>query len=300
MPTIAIIAPSAYAPNPDFVVRAVQRLQQRGWTVKNLVDPAARYLRFSADDAARLAQIYQAADDPQVDVIMALRGGYGFSRILDQLDFQRLAASAKLFVGFSDFTPMQCGLLARAGYISFAGPMLYDDFGSEQEQEFTFAEFERCLFHDQYRFSVDVEGNPDLIINGTFWGGNLAMLSHLVGTPYLPQVKQGVLFIEDVNENPYRVERMIMQLYHGGVLADQQALVLGHFTNYRSTEYDNGYDYSTMLEFIRSKIGIPVITGLPFGHCPNKVTLPFGAQVSLHSTLHRISFAFTGYPCLQG
>jgi len=298
MPTIAIIAPSAYAPNTEFALRAIQRLQQRGWTVKNLVDLDSKYLRFSADDATRLAQLYRAADDPEVDVVMALRGGYGFSRILDQIDFPRLASSGKLFVGFSDFTPMHCGLLAKAGQISFAGPMLYDDFGSELQQDFTFDQFERCLIHDHYSFTVEVQGNTDLTAEGTFWGGNLAMLTHLVGTPYMPEIQGGILFIEDVNENPYRVERMIMQLYHAGILGTQKALVMGHFTNYRPTEYDNGYDYASMLDFIRTKTGIPVLTGLPFGHCPNKVTLPFGAPVKLTSNASQITFEFTGYPHL--
>ena len=299
MPTIAIIAPSAYAPKPEFAVRAIQRLEQRGWTVKNLVDLDSRYLRFSADDATRLAQIYQAADDPEVDVIMALRGGYGLSRILDQIDFARLAASGKLFVGFSDFTPIHCGLLAKAGRISFAGPMLYDDLGPELQQDFTFEQFERCLFNDHYRFNVAVTGNPDFTAQGTFWGGNLAMLAHLVGTPYMPRIQDGILFVEDVNENPYRVERMLMQLFHAGILSAQKALVLGHFTNYRSTEYDNGYDYSTMLDFMRQKTGMTILTGLPFGHCPDKVTLPFGAQVSLVSQPDQIAFEFSGYPHLQ-
>ena len=299
MPTIAIIAPGAYAPNVSFALRGIERLRSRGWTVKNLVSLESKYLRFSADESTRLAQIYQAADDPEVDVVMALRGGYGLSRILDQIDFDRLAASGKLFVGFSDFTPLHCGLFARAGKISFAGPMLYDDLGSEQEQEFTFDQFRRCLTSGDYGFSVDVAGNPDAALEGTFWGGNLAMLVHLVGTPFLPQIQDGILFIEDVNENPYRVERMILQLHHAGILAHQKALVLGHFTNYRSTEYDNGYDFNTMLDFIRNKIQIPVITGLPFGHCPNKVTLPFGAQVSLIANRQQISLNFSGYPHLK-
>jgi muramoyltetrapeptide carboxypeptidase len=89
-----------------------------------------------------------------------------------------------------------------------------------------------------------------------------------------------------------------MQLHLSGILAKQQVLVLGHFTNYRPSDYDNGYDFNTMLEFIRSKTGIPVITGLPFGHCPNKVTMPIGAQVHLSSDAQRISFEFGGYPCL--
>jgi muramoyltetrapeptide carboxypeptidase len=298
MPTIAIIAPSAYAPNPDYVPRAIQRLQDRGWTVKNLVDPNSTYLRFSADDVTRLAQIYQAAEDPDVDVVMALRGGYGFSRILDEVDFELLAASGKLFVGFSDFTPFHLGLLAKTGKISFAGPMIYDDFGSELEQDFTFDNFKNCLTQEKYSFNVAVDGNPTITARGTFWGGNLAMLAHLVGSEFMPQIKDGILFVEDVNENPYRVERMLLQLHHAGILSNQKALVLGHFTNYRSTEYDNGYGYDSMLSFIRGKIGIPVITGLPFGHCPNKVTLPIGAQATLISNAKQITFEFEGYPHL--
>ena len=298
MPTIAIVAPSAYAPNPEFVPRAIQRLQARGWTVKNLVDANSKYLRFSTDDATRLAQIYQAAEDPEVDVVMALRGGYGLSRILQEIDFVRLAASGKLFVGFSDFTPIHLGLLAKSGKISFAGPMLYDDFGSELEQDFTFDNFKNCLTQEQYSVNVEVEGNPTITARGTFWGGNLAMLAHLVGTEFMPQIKDGILFVEDVNENPYRVERMLLQLHHAGILSTQKALVLGHFTNYRPTEYDNGYDFNSMLTFIRSKIGIPVITGLPFGHCPNKVTLPIGAQATVTSDTKQFTLEFEGYPYL--
>ncbi len=298
MPTIAIIAPSSFAPKPECATRAIQRLEDRGWRVKNLVDLNAKYLRFSADESSRLAQLNQAADDPEVDIVMALRGGYGFSRILEQVDFERMAASGKLFVGFSDFTPFHLGLLAKTGKISFAGPMLYDDFGSEHEQIITFEHFKNCLTADRFSFHVPADDNPVVTVQGPFWGGNLAMLTHLVGTSFMPRIEGGILFIEDVNENPYRVERMILQLHLAGILAKQKALVLGHFTNYKATENDNGYDLSSMLTYIRSKIGIPVISGLPFGHCPNKVTLPVGAHLTLKSDSRQILFEFEGYPHL--
>lgn len=298
MPTIAIVAPSAYAPKPDYVIRAIERLEARGWAVKNLVDPQSKYLRFSADEAIRLAQLNHAASDPEVDVVMALRGGYGLSRILEQIDFERMADSGKLFVGFSDFTPFHLGLLAKTGKISFAGPMLYDDFGSEIEQEITFQHFENCLTGDRFSFHGNPENNPTVTVEGIFWGGNLAMVTHLVGSQFMPEIDGGILFIEDVNENPYRVERMILQLHLAGILARQKALVLGHFSNYRPTEYDNGYDFNSMLSYIRSKIGIPVITGLPFGHCPNKVTMPVGAPVTIRSDAKQLIFEFTDYPQL--
>jgi len=298
MSTIAIIAPSGYAPDQANVIRAIKRLQERGWTIKNLVDPNARYQRFSADDATRLAQIYQAAEDPEVDVVLALRGGYGVSRLLDEIDFTRLAATKKLVVGFSDFTAFQSGMLAKTGAITFAGPMLNEDMGSEELHEYSFQHFHQCLTQANYGFKVAVKGNPTLQVQGTFWGGNLSVLTHLVGTQFMPKIKDGILFAEDVNENPYRVERMILQLHHAGILAQQKALVLGHFTNYRATDYDNGYDFEVMLSFLRSKLSIPIITGLPFGHCPNKVTLPIGAQVLLNSDTHHLSLQFNDYPHL--
>lgn len=295
MPTIAIIAPSGYASDPASVTRAIERLQTRGWTIKNYVDHTTKFQRFSADDAGRLAQMYSAADDVDVDVVLALRGGYGVSRLLDQIDFSLLAATKKRFVGFSDFTAFQLGMLAKANAVSFAGPMICDDFGSEELHEYSFQHFQQCLTKANYGFHVAVEGNPALQVQGTFWGGNLAMLTHLAGSQFMPKIKDGILFVEDVNENPYRVERMLLQLHHAGILAKQKALVLGYFTKYRTSSYDNGYDFDAMLSFMRSKLSIPIITGLPFGHCPNKVTLPIGGHVLLSSDAHGLTFQFSGY-----
>ncbi len=298
MPTVAIIAPSGYAPDAAKVERALSRLQARGWTVRNLVQAEDKYLRFAADDATRLSQLYQAADDPDVDVVLALRGGYGLSRLLESVDFARLAGSGKLFVGFSDFTALQMGMLAQAGGISFAGPMVCEDLGAEEFPLATFEYLERCLLASgvAYEFSVAAPDNPLVQVQGTFWGGNLAMLTHLVGSRFMPQIDGGILFVEDVNENPYRVERMLLQLLHGGILGRQKALLLGHFTNYKASDYDNGYDFTAMLAYIRSRLAIPVLTGLPFGHCANKVTLPLGVEAELSSTDAQLKLKFAACP----
>ena len=279
-------------------MRATERLRERGWTIKNLVDPNAKYQRFSADDATRLAQIYSAAEDPEVDVVLALRGGYGISRLLDEIDFTRLAESKKLFVGFSDSTAFQLAMLAKTGAISFSGPMICGDFGSESLHEYSFDHFKQCLTQADYSFTVAAERNPTLQMQGIFWGGNLSMVTHLIGTPFMPKITGGILFVEDVNENPYRVERMLLQLHHAGILQQQKALVLGHFTNYEMSDYDNGYDFENMLSFLRKKLPIPILSGLPFGHCPNKVTLPIGAPVLLNSDKFGLTFRFNGYPHL--
>ena len=117
--------------------------------------------------------------------------------------------------------------------------------------------------------------------NAQFWGGNLAILSSLVGTPYLPQVKGGILFLEDVAEHPYRVERMLTQLLHAGILAHQKAIVLGQFTEYKLNPHDKGFKLQTVVDWLRSQLKIPVLTNLPYGHVPTKVLLPVGAVVDL-------------------
>jgi len=119
------------------------------------------------------------------------------------------------------------------------------------------------------------------IHNAKLWGGNLAVLVSLLGTPYLPKVRGGVLFLEDVGEHPYRLERMLTQLLHSGVLAQQKAIVLGQFTNYKLVPHDKGFKLASVVAWLRSQVAVPVLTGLPFGHVPTKVLLPVGAKIDL-------------------
>ena len=115
------------------------------------------------------------------------------------------------------------------------------------------------------------------------WGGNLTVLCSLAGTPWLPDVRGGVLFLEDVHEHPYRIERMLTQLLHAGVLGRQKAIVLGQFTNIRLVPHDRGFKLATVVQWLQSQLKIPVLTGLPFGHVPTKVLLPVGATVRLNA-----------------
>ena len=119
------------------------------------------------------------------------------------------------------------------------------------------------------------------IKNATLWGGNLAVLSSLVGTPYLPRVKGGVLFLEDVAEHPYRIERMLTQLLHAGILGRQKAIVLGQFTEFKLVAHDRGFKLQSVVDWLRSQVKVPVLTNLPFGHVATKVLLPVGAKVDL-------------------
>lgn len=296
--TVAIVAPSGYAPHRHEVEHAIARLQAAGCVVRDFSTAAEKHQRFGADDAARAAQLHAAAADPDVDIVLALRGGYGMSRILPLLDFAALGASGKLFVGHSDFTALQMGLLAQAGVCSFAGPMICSDFARPEPSEFTLRDFWQCVRGPDHAVYFAAPDNPPLDVSGVLWGGNLAMLTHLIGTPYMPHVEGGILFIEDINEHPYRIERMLLQMLHAGLL-HQHALLLGDFSGYRLTDYDNGYDFAAMLDYLRRTLGIPVLTGLPFGHVRDKATLAVGSQARLRSDGSACTLVMSGYPSLS-
>ncbi|MGI4848532.1 MAG: muramoyltetrapeptide carboxypeptidase [Janthinobacterium lividum] len=303
---IAIIAPSGQARDINAVTRALDGLRARGANVNDYSgysDSRVAFQRFAADDGARLAQIHAAANDADVQIVLALRGGYGLTRLLPAIDFPLLAESGKLFVGHSDFTALQLGLLARAGRQSaagsFAGPMICSDFSREVMSDFTMNHFWHCVNGPEQVIAVSAPGNPLVEVEGTLWGGNLAMVNSLIGTPWMPLMNGGILFIEDVGEHPYRIERMLLQLAQCGILARQSAVLLGEFTSYRLGEIENGYDFAAMLAYLRSVLPIPVLTGLPFGHVADKVTLPQGAHARLTSHPQGWDMTMTDYRCLS-
>lgn len=294
---IAIIAPGGYVPRAD-LLRAIGVLKSRGYEVFNYYDPEQRYERFAASDEERTRQIMEAASNPEVKIVMALRGGYGTTRLLRDLDFEKLAKSGKLFVGHSDFTVFEMALL-KHGAVSYSGPMIQSDFTRADLSDFTLDHFDETMTSAQTSVRWVSKDNPDIDVNGALWGGNLTMLAHLTGTGWLPDISGGILFVEDIHEHPYRVERMLLQLDEAGILQKQKALVLGHFSEFRTSDYDNGYDFGTMLAWLRSHLSVPVLTGLPFGHVKDKVTLPVGAKAHLVSKNGSVRLDIGDYPTVR-
>jgi muramoyltetrapeptide carboxypeptidase len=295
---IAIFAPGGRAPDDAALARGIERLEQRGCIVHNYYDPEQSFQRFGGTDEGRLAQLEAAVADREVQVVMALRGQYGLTRLLPKIDFEAMAASGKIFVGFSDMTAFHMGLMAKTGAISYAGPMFAGDFAADKPVDFTLDNFWQCLAGPTHVITELAAGNPSVNLTGKIWGGNLAMLVSLLGTEYFPLVEDGILYVEDVNEHPYRVERMLLQLMQAGVLGKQKALVLGDFSAYRLSPADHGYDFDVMLDYLRSTLPLPVLTGLQFGHIPKRVTIPFGAQASLVSDSARFQLTMSDYPTL--
>ena len=288
MSHIYIFSPSGAVRDKAAFKRGLKHLRALGHEVEVDADALTSHLRFAGDDATRLAAIGRAAASG-ADVAMVTRGGYGLTRLLPALPFAAIAKAIEAgtqFVGISDFTAFELAVMAKTGAITWQGPALGEDFGApDGVDDIMQACFDDLLLEQGegagWRLPVAEADAALEVHNAKLWGGNLAVLVSLLGTPYLPKVKGGVLFLEDVGEHPYRLERMLTQLLHSGVLAQQKAIVLGQFTNYKLVPHDKGFKLASVVAWLRSQVAVPVLTGLPFGHVPTKVLLPVGAKVDL-------------------
>lgn len=305
--SMRIFACSGFGESTSRSDLAAQRLATAGFVVTNQQAYVRRYQRFAGSDAERAADLQDvAAGRVQVPkVLMGLRGGYGAMRILPLVNWPALGARMReqgtLLFGYSDVTAVQLALLAQGQMCSFAGPMLYSEFGKPQMSEFTTRSFIDNSCNPAMSVVVPAMQNYQVRAEGVLWGGNLSVLSALVGSPYMPQVDGGILFIEDVGEQPYRIERMLQTLYLSGILKRQQAIVLGNFRMGAIRDvYDSSYSFNAVVQTMARLTRIPVLTGFPFGHTTDKVTFPLGARASLHSTSGGgYQIDFRDYPVLN-
>ena len=296
MAHIYIESPSGAVRDKAAFRRGVKRLQARGHEVEIDADALSSHQRFAGDDDTRLAAIARAAASG-AQVALISRGGYGLTRLLPRLPFAELQQAVERgtqFVGLSDFTALQLALLAQNGTQTWAGPALLADFGVPEEPDEIMQDCFDDLLVGQgegtgWRLPLsDLRAHPELsgeegwgVEQAQLWGGNLSVLVSLLGTPYFPQIEGGILFLEDVAEHPYRIERMLTQLLHAGVLGRQKAVLLGQFNRYQLVPHDKGFKLQSVVDWLRSQLKVPVLTGLPFGHVPTKVLLPVGARLDL-------------------
>lgn len=314
---IYIYSPSGAVRDKAAFKRGIARLQALGHDVEVDADALTSHQRFAGDDETRLAAIHRATAS-KADVALISRGGYGLTRILPGIHYKKVAKSINQgmqFVGISDFTAFQSAMLARTGAITWAGPALCEGFGVAGEpDEIMAACFDDLLLGQgegtgwrQHRDAISSTTNtgntnvtsgqvkaPLRVSNATIWGGNLTILTSLLGTPYFPEIKGGILFLEDVGEHPYRIERMLTQLLHAGVLARQKAVVLGQFTEFKLVSHDRGFKLQSVVDWLRMQMKVPVLTNLPYGHVATKVLLPVGAKADL-SVEGRDALLFWGH-----
>ncbi|NOL49672.1 LD-carboxypeptidase [Pelistega europaea] len=275
-----LISPSGAIADPKRLPIAQKKLSSLGFDVRVDKAAAGKYLRFAATDEERAKAFSRAAKD-DAPIVMATRGGYGISRILPLIDWKLLEKNPKTYVGYSDFTAFNLALLAKTGLPSFTGPNAVGDFSANKVDDLIADIFVESMRGELEILSFETQDADEVDTEGVLWGGNLAMLTSLVGTPYLPKIKKGILFFEDVSEHPYRIERLLTQLLHAGILDKQKAIIIGDITDYELSKSDNGFNMAEVIKWLRSQIKVPVITGLPYGHGEMRVTLPIGKKVGI-------------------
>ena len=307
--TVYCFAPSGRLMNPSDTQKGVTFLEQQGFKVLNTEIFSRQFQRFAGSAQERADEINSLAD--KVDqygpmIALATRGGFGLNQIMHLIDWQKLGRAVEKglrIVGHSDITALHLGLLGITNTSSFAGPMINFDFARSdiQSSDFTYRHFIEAVINHSFDIEVlsyqEFVDQPHQIKNAMIWGGNLSLVQNFIGTPYFPkQIEQGILFLEDVNEHPYRIERMLWQLLDAGVLSSQQAVICGDFSDYRLTDLDQGYDLNMALANIQNELKTRghktlILTGLPFGHTPKKVTIEVGSDVDL--TLNSDGFRLT-------
>lgn len=274
--TIGFLTASGPVYEFERVENAKKYFENQGY---NVVISDTTYTRkdfLAADDEVRLAQLHEFFADPNIDAILCTRGGYGAIRLLEKIDYELIKRNPKIFGGFSDATAYLTAISKHTGLVTYHSPMPYPDFGGEDVSEITASSFFQLLsgsiFETDLAGTVYNAGSAE----GILWGGNLATLASMVGTEFLPKDKF-VLFLEDVNEPPYKIDRYLTQLMFDRSFTENLAgIVLGEFTGLDEPEFFNNIFYD-----LGKKLGIPVISGLQTGHVKDKITIPVGISVQL-------------------
>ena len=288
-------------------VLGLQRLACAGFDIKNPEITHRQYLRFGGTDQQRASDLQNMAtgaiEAPKL--LLAARGGYGAIRILESVDWKSLGRLMKdkgsILAGFSDITALQCALLAQGNMSSLAAPMLYTEFGKKKPDIVSCQGFVEAITNPNLKISLPQQTNATLStpLSGVLWGGNLSVVSALAGSAYLPNPKGGIVFLEEVGEQPYQVERMLYSLYLSGAFKNQQAIMLGAFSGAGEDSYDARYNLAAVIDHLSKVTGLPIYTGLPFGHVARKQSFPLGAMCRLTTTDSGITLEFEGYPTID-
>jgi muramoyltetrapeptide carboxypeptidase len=289
--TIAFAAPAGPAELPKLKAYAAE-LEKAGYKVlipDGIDERKAAYL--AGTDEERAAELNALIRDPRVRAIFPVRGGFGLTRIIDRVDYAALRKDPKIITGYSDLTALHLAVAGQARVVTFHSPLVMHNLWQVGKPEHAFAaeSFRRALFADRYpkgqagyTIPVPADTPPVKLVGGTargrLWGGNLSLITATLGTPYALQPKGAVLFVEDVNEAPYRVDRMLSHLRLAGVLDAVAGVVVGSFTTKDPAE---AAEVDRVLREYFGALKVPVVMRFPVGHVPPNATLPHGGLVEL-------------------
>ena len=287
---IGIISPASSPDKLEKIENGVKYLEKLGYRVeigKN-VGKVHGYLAGSDDD--RLSDLHEMFKNKNVKAIFSIRGGYGAGRLLDKIDFNLIKKNPKIFVGYSDITSLQLAILKKTGLISFAGPMLATDFSGDVN-EFAEENFWKVITSSKKigklhnprdeKFYAISSGRGE----GPILGGNLAVLSSLMGTEYLPNFKNSILMLEDIGESPYRIDRLLNQFKLAKVLDTVNGIILGRFVDcYEKDKSKDTIKLNEVIEHYFSNLKIPVLYSFSHGHIKENITVPLGVNCKLNTS----------------
>jgi muramoyltetrapeptide carboxypeptidase len=285
---IGIISPASAVDDEKLIQSGIKYLEGLGYRTKlgKNVGKVRGYL--AGTDEERVEDIHQMFGDKSVKAIFCLRGGYGAFRLLDKINYKLLRNNPKIFVGFSEITALQMTFLHKANLITFAGPMVVSNFSNEISN-YTEENFWRTITSGSKPNRIELSDDQiflkskSQLASGLLVGGNLAVFASLIGTGYLPEIKNKILLLEEVNEPPYKIDRMFNQLKMNKVFKKVNAVLLGNFLN--CIESDVKKKTLTVEEVWRDyfkDLKIPVINSFPHGHIKDMLTVPFGINIKLN------------------
>lgn len=273
---IGIIAPCGCFHDENRLKKGIAFLENEGFRVKVSEEIFAQKRYLAGDDDIRVAEIEKFFADDEVDGIICARGGFGAIRIVDKIDYEIIKSNPKVFCGFSDVTALSAMFLKRAGLVTYSAPMINGDFGNDIS-DYTFQNFKNALMCDDV---LEFEGNvlKEGCAQGISFGGNLATITSLCGVDFLPE-NDFILFVEDLNEPAYKIDRMLTQLSNIEAFCEHiKGVVFGEFS-----DVDN-YDY---LQEIKSEFAqqhnIPALDGLKITHSKDKITVPIGESAKIEN-----------------
>ncbi|MDX1638399.1 MAG: LD-carboxypeptidase [Balneolaceae bacterium] len=288
--TIGLISPASIIPERERYEEIEETMRKLGFKVKVGRHALEQRGYFAGTDRQRAEDFNSMFRDPEVDAVIPFRGGWGSNRILPYIDFEAIAGNPKPLIGFSDITSLLLSIYAKTGLVTFHGPV-----GKSDWTEFTFRHFKRAVM----RKSTLALRNPEHempqtlrpgMASGPLLGGNLTVLASMLGTDYLPNFDGAILFLEDIGEDVYRIDRLLTQLKMGGILDKVNGIYFG-----KCTDCLPGNDYSlTLDEVMRDHflpLDVPVCTGAMIGHIRDMFTLPVGLRGTLNAKNGTLTFS---------
>lgn len=293
--TIGLVASSSALPEPERLPIAIAALESLGYHIKTADNCLARYGYLAGEDILRAEHINRMFADDTVDAVMCVRGGYGATRIVGRLAYDIIRANPKVFSGYSDVTALHSAILELAGLVTFHGLMAVPDFGNTENDAFSLRAFWRVT--GDTKPAGILENPPEFTTRqtlihgrakGPLIGGNLTLVCASLGTPYAYDFDGALLFLEEINEKTYAVDRMLTQLKNAGVPDRVSGILLGEFTNCHPEHSGSALTLDQVFEDVLGDCGKPILSGIRCGHCTPKLTLPFGVQCAMDADAQTI------------